>query len=153
VPASADYRLPDPGADASPIPRSETTPAPGRAPRVGYIGLGAAVVQGACALLMTANSAKLLLGVGSVVAASGAQSILHSDPVRFTLMGVAAVAASMTLYVLWNARRLRRRPAAAWRQKTPSRRERWSSRIAFASAILSWVLIIGELIAHRILHP
>ncbi len=120
--------------------------------RLGVSSLAAAYIQGACALLMLANSTKIALGLGSVVAA-GVSSFLHSDPVRIPLMVGAAVAATITLYVIWNWWRLRRRPSARWRLQPLSKWERRSVALGVSSALLSWALVIGEFFAHRILHP
>ncbi len=120
--------------------------------RLGASSLAAAAIQGACALLMLANSVKVALGISSMVAA-GSSSFLHSDPVRIPLMFGTAIAATVTLYVIWNGWRLRRNPAARWRRQPLSKRERWAVALGLTSSLLSWALVIGEFVAHRVLHP
>ena len=120
--------------------------------RFGLTSCGAAVVQGACVFLMLGNSLKVFLGIGSATAA-GSSSFLHSDPVRIPLMILAAVFATITLYVIWNGWRLRKRPEAQWRRRPLTRRERWSIGVGLGASVLSWLLVLGELYAHRVLHP
>ena len=137
------------------FPASRTQGNPGnetRSFRFSAASFGAAVVQGACAFLMLGNSLKVALGIGSVTAARSG-SLIHSDPVRLSLMVIAALGATFTLYVLWNGWRLRNRPEARWRRRPLTNRERWRIGIGLASSVLSWMLIIGEIYAHRIFHP
>jgi hypothetical protein len=92
------------------------------------------------------------LGMGSA-AAAGSGSFLHSAPVRIPLLIAAAMGATFTLYVVWNGWRRRNHPAAQWRRRTLSARERRSIIIAVTSSGLTWVLIVAELTAHSFLHP
>jgi hypothetical protein len=114
--------------------------------------LTAAVIQAICVFSIAANTVKVALGIGSVAAAGGS-SFLHSDPVRIPLMIMAVIGATVTLYVVWKGWRLRDLPSARWRKRPLSSAERWRIGAALASSILSWLLVIGEILAHRVLHP
>ncbi len=119
--------------------------------RLAIPSLTAAVIQAICVFSMAANSAKVALGIGSV-AAAGSSSFLHSDPVRIPLMTMAAIGATVTLYVVWKGWRLRNLPSARWRKRPLSSAERWRVGAALASSILSWLLVISEILAHHALH-
>lgn len=121
--------------------------------RLVAVSLGAALVQGLCVIAILVNSVKVGLGIGSVAAAAGAAPFFHSDPVRLPLMVLAALGATFTLYVLWNGWRLRNRPEAQWRRRPLTNRQRWSIGIALSTSLLSWFLIIVELLTHRMFHP
>jgi hypothetical protein len=66
-------------------------------------------------------------------------------------MIMAAVGATVTLYVVCNGWRLRNRPSA--RKQPVSKRERRRIGMAVAFSLLSWSLVIAEIFAHRVLHP
>jgi hypothetical protein len=119
--------------------------------KLGISAFIGALIEGGCALLMLTNTCKILLGLGSTAFAVRS-SFLHSDVVRWPVMIASAGTATVVLYAVWNGWRLRRNPAARWRQKPLTRREKWSIRISVASALLSWALVIGEYFAHPIVH-
>ncbi len=137
--------------DSPPASAEQETNYPGTT-RLAIPSLTAAVIQAICVFSMAANSVKVALGIGSV-AAAGSSSFLHSDPVRIPLMIMAAIGATITLYVLWKGWRLRNLPSAHWRKRPLSNAERWRIGVALAFSILSWLLVIGEILAHRALHP
>jgi hypothetical protein len=143
-----------PGLRGGELPPAEAADASGllRSLRLSLGALAAAAVQGACAFLMLANSAKALLGVSSV-AVAGAAPFWHSDPVRIPLMTVAGIGATVSLYVVWNGWRLRNRPEAQWRRRPLSRSERGKIAVSLASSLLTWALILGELATHHRFHP
>jgi hypothetical protein len=120
--------------------------------RLSFAALTSAAVQGICAFLIAMNSIKLALGITSAATAGGS-SFLHSDPVRLILRYVSAVLATVTLYVIWNAWRLRNRRAAQWRRVPLSKREKWMIAFGLFSAAASWFLIIAEVYAHQRIHP
>ena len=119
--------------------------------RLALASAGAAVVQGGCLVFMLANSLKAVLGLGSLAAAGGS-SLIHSPPVQIPLMVFAAISASITLYVIWNGWRLRRRPEAQWRRRPLSVREKRMIALSAALSVAAWVLIAAEIVIHRILH-
>ncbi len=120
--------------------------------RLSFAALTSAAIQGVCAFLIAMNTIKVALGFTSV-AAAGKSSLVHSDPVRLVLRYVSAVLATATLYVIWNAWRLRRRRESQWRRVPLSRREKWMIAFGLLSAAASWFLIIAEVYAHQRIHP
>jgi hypothetical protein len=108
-----------------------------------------ATIQGVCAILVASSSLKVLLGVVGIAAAVKTSSF-HSDKFRVPLLLVSAALASLTLYVLWNGWRLRRRPAASWRIRPLSRAQKLGIWFSLLASVLSWLLIIVEIIEHPI---
>ncbi len=115
------------------------------------VSMGSGLAQGVCVLLMAANSIKALLGISSAAVAGGS-SWLHADAVRIPLMIIAGVTATFTIYTIWNGWRLRNSPSARWRKRPLSRKEKVSIAAGLFFSILSLLLVVGELVAHRILH-
>lgn len=109
------------------------------------------LVEGACAILVASASAKLFVGLGAVAAAVKA-SRLHADSVRIPVLLVSAVAALITLLVLWNGWRARNRSAARWRKKPMTLREKFSFAISLLASVLTLALVVGEVIEHPIFH-
>jgi hypothetical protein len=122
-----------------------------RALRLGISSFIGAVIEGGCALLMLTSAGKMLLGLGSTVFAVRS-TFLHSDIIRWPVMIASALGASIVLYIVWHERRLRNAPAASWRKRPLSKREKWRIRISVTSALFAWALVIGEYFAHPIVH-
>ncbi len=108
--------------------------------------------QAVCFFLIAANGVKLLLsGTGQMLAFWGS-SFFHSDPIRIPMLTIASVCSILALASIVNGWMLRRRPAAQWRIQPLSKQEK---RKVWASAVMSSVtllLVIGETVAHWIMH-
>jgi hypothetical protein len=109
------------------------------------------LVEGACAILVASASAKLFVGLGAVAGAVKA-SRLHADIIRIPVLFVSAAAAVIMLAVLWNSLRARNRPAARWRKKPMTLREKFSFAITLVASVLTVALVVGEVIEHPIFH-
>ena len=120
--------------------------------RLSFAALTSAAIQGVCAFLVAMNAIKLALGITSVATAGGS-SLFHSDPVRLALRYVSAALATATLYVIWNAWRLRRRRESQWRRVPLTNGEKWTIAFGLLSAAASWFLVIAEVYAHQRIHP
>jgi hypothetical protein len=68
------------------------------------------------------------------------------------MMTLSLAGALVTLYILWHVRRLRNRPAAAWRVKPVTARQRNSERLQFALSILTLILLAAEWFTHPLIH-
>jgi len=77
-------------------------------------------------------------------------SKIHSDPVRVPLMAVATLLALVTLFVLWNAHRLRNLPSARWRKQSLSLKRKAAIAFSLLSAVMTLVLVVAELVIHPI---
>lgn len=117
--------------------------------RLGIFSFIGAVVEGGCALLMLTSAGKVVLGLGSTVFAETPR-FFHVDFIRWPTMIASALGASVVLFIVWHQHRLRNAPAARWRKRPLSKREKWRIRVSVASALLSWALVIGEYFAHPV---
>jgi hypothetical protein len=109
------------------------------------------LVEGACAILVASASAKLFVGLGAVAGAVRA-SRLHADVVRVPVLLLSAASAVITLVVLWNSWRARNRPAARWRKKPLTMREKCTSALTLLASVLTLSLVVGEVIEHPVFH-
>jgi len=110
-----------------------------------------AFIQSVCGAFLVLHGIRLLVGIGAVVLASATWKLaerLHVDAIRIPMMVVAFLGAVINLAALWQVRRLRRRPASAWRQQplTPSKRR--SETLQLALSLLTLLLLFTEMAAH-----
>lgn len=110
-----------------------------------------AFIQSVCGAFLALHGIRLLVGIGAVVLASATWKLaerLHVDAIRIPMMVVAFLGAVINLAALWQVRRLRRRPASAWRQQplTPSKRR--SETLQLALSLLTLLLLFTEMAAH-----
>lgn len=107
------------------------------------------IIQGACAILVASSTAKIFLGIAGLAAALKT-SELHANIVRLPLMAISATLALITLFVLWNAHRMRNLPSARWRKHALSLRQRTGIAFSLAAAIVTLVLVVAEATIHPI---
>jgi len=113
-----------------------------------------AAAESICVAAVGLSGLRVALGLTSLLAAgaSGPAQGFHREVIRIPLLTVGAIGALVSLLLLWNEERLRRNPAAAWRMRplTPKqRRLRW---LQLALAILTLLLVAAELITHPWFH-
>jgi hypothetical protein len=116
--------------------------------------LALAIAESLCVAAVGLSGMRVVLGLTSLLAAGagGPARGLHREAVRIPLLTVGAIGAMVSLLLLWNEERLRRNPAAAWRMRplTPKqRRQRW---LQAGLAILTLLLVAAELITHPWFH-
>jgi hypothetical protein len=116
--------------------------------------LGLAIIQGVCATAVFLSGVGTVLGFSSLVAATaaGPATGLHANKFRIPMLALAGLGALVNLVLLWNAERIRRNPAARWRMRPLTRRERWEKWIQLSASIVTLLLIAGELLAHPLFH-
>ena len=122
--------------------------------RMAAISIGAlamAMVEAACAFLILVNGISALLGTSALAAAGGA-SALHSDLIRYPLLVLATLGAALNLFSLANAARLRNSPAASWRKKSLTRKQKIRNALVASASILTLIIVAGELWAHWRMH-
>ena len=113
-----------------------------------------AAAESICVAAVGLSGMRVALGLTSLLAAGagGPARGLHSEAIRIPLLTLGALGALISLLLLWNEKRLRRNPAAAWRMRplTPKqRRRRW---FQLGLAILTLLLVAAELITHPWFH-
>ena len=116
--------------------------------------LGFAIVQGVCATAVFVSGISTALGLSTVAAATaaGPATGFHANRFRIPMLALAGVGALVNLFLFWNAERMRRNPAARWRMRPLTRKERWEKWIQVGASVLTLLLIAGELLAHPLFH-
>ncbi|HEU5400721.1 MAG TPA: hypothetical protein VFU86_05145 [Terriglobales bacterium] len=107
------------------------------------------IIQGACAILVASSTAKIFLGIAGLAAALKT-SELHANIIRLPLMAVSAALALVTLFVLWNAHRMRNRSTSSWRKRALTARQKAGIIFSFAAAVLTLVLVVAEITIHPV---
>jgi len=110
-----------------------------------------AFIQSVCGAFLAFHGIRLLVGLGAVVLASATWKLaerLHVDAIRIPMMVVAFLGAVINLAALWQVRRLRRRPASAWRQQPLTPEKRRSETLQLTLSVLTLVLLLTEMVAH-----
>ena len=113
-----------------------------------------AVLQSACSAFIALSGVRLLIGVGAFAFASTALKFadrIHIAAIRIPMMILALGGSLLNLLTLWQVRRLRRRPASAWRQKPVPKGKIASEWFQFALSVLTLLLLAAEFFAHRML--
>ena len=113
------------------------------------------LLQSACTAVMAISGLRLLIGLGSLAAASfipGFILSIHADKIRIPMMAIAVLGSVLNLYVVWRIRSLRARPASQWRAQPVTARQRRSETIQIVLSILTLLLVVAEILAHHVLH-
>ena len=108
-------------------------------------------VEAICLFLVTANGLAVLLGASAVVLTPGAL-FFHAPAIRLPIFALASGSALLNLWLLWNQWRLRRSPAAQWRIRPLTAKERRRIFVIAGLSILALVLVAAELFFHYKLH-
>ena len=83
-----------------------------------WSALAFAFLQSVCTAVIAASGMRFAIGLASFItsiATSAPAQGLHSDLIRLPMLIFALAGAGINLGVLWQVRRLRRRPSAQWR--------------------------------------
>jgi hypothetical protein len=113
------------------------------------------LLQSACTAVMAISGLRLLIGLGSLAAASfipGFILSIHADKIRIPMMAIAVLGSVLNLYVVWRIRSLRARPASQWRTQPVTAKQRRSETIQIALSILTLLLVVAEILAHHVVH-
>jgi ABC-type xylose transport system permease subunit len=114
-----------------------------------------AILQSICTAVLTISGIRLAIGLTAFVMAGslvGPVRWFHQDAIRIPMLLIATIGAVVDLGILWWMRRLRTQPAAQWRRRELSNKEKRSHRLQFALALLTLVLVGTETWTHAILH-
>jgi hypothetical protein len=122
---------------------------------IGWSSLFLALVQSACSAFVALSGIRLLAGIAAVVFASSAWKLadrMHVRDIRLPMMGLALAGAVFGLASVWQARRLRGRESAAWRQQPVPKKKIYSENLQIALAVATLVLLALETWFHVRLH-
>ena len=140
-----------PPAPAMPVPEPKLET---KAPRYSIVlgSLPVLLFETGCAIFVFANRISILT-TGAATGLVLEASWLHSEPVRLPLLALATVGSVFNLFVLRNARRIRRKPEAQWRIKPLRFRDKLRNGIVFSASVLTLFMVIAELVLHPSIYP
>jgi hypothetical protein len=118
---------------------------------IGWSSLLFAVLQSVCSFFTALDGVRLVVGAGSltsIVAAGEVWDKFHTNWIRVPMVGFALVGSVANLALLMQIRRLRRRPAAQWRQIPLTPRKIRMERMQLIVSLLTLVLLAVEEVTH-----
>jgi hypothetical protein len=141
--------LPDTSAERSEAPPRRTSHL-----LLSWGSLTLAAIESLCVAAVGLSGVRVALGLTSLLAAgaAGPATGWHRQAIRIPLLTLGAVGALLSLLLLWNEEKLRRKPAAAWRIRPLTPRQRRRRRLQLILAILTLLLVAAELITHPWFH-
>lgn len=109
------------------------------------------LLQSVCTAVMAVSGLRLIIGIGSLAAASTGIKLLdtiHGDAIRIPMVMLALAGSLVNLYVIWRIRSLRSRASSSWRvtAATPSKKRAETLQIVLSLATM--VLIATEWVGH-----
>lgn len=133
----------------APVPVSEPD-LRAESPRLSMVAVSLLIVifETGCAIIVFANRIALLIS-GASLGLAAHHSWMHSQPVRLPLLAIATAGSVLNLFVLWNARRLRRRPQARWRLRPLRSRDKLRNALVFSASVVTLFMVISELVLHH----
>ena len=122
---------------------------------VGLTSLFFILLQSACTAFMAISGLRLLIGIGSLAAATTGlkfMAAMHGTAIRIPMELVAVIGSVINLYAVWRVRNLRARPASQWRMKPATSKMLRSESWQIGLAILTLLLVAVEWGFHIYLH-
>ena len=122
---------------------------------IGLTSLFFILLQSACTAFMALSGLRLLIGLGSLAAATAATNLLdsiHGTAIRIPMEIVAIAGSVINLYAIWRVRSLRARPSSQWRVAPVSADKKRAESIQIAIAVVTLLLVAIEWAFHIDLH-
>jgi hypothetical protein len=110
-----------------------------------------ALLQSICTFFAALSGLRLLIGVSSLALSASVGAALdkfHVDWIRIPMVGLALLGSLLNVIVLLQLRRLRRRPAAQWRQSPLNPRTIRMEQVQWFLSITTLLLISAEEYLH-----
>ncbi len=139
----------------TPSPSLETWSESKRLKAIGSASLLLAFLQSLCTAVLTISGIRVAIGLTALAAASGIYAPargFHQDAIRIPMLILATAGALVNLAVLAWIRHLRSRPAAQWRRRALSAKQKRSERLQVALAVITLVLVALETWTHPMVH-
>lgn len=127
----------------------------GKSWAIGLTSLFFILLQSACTAFMALSGLRLLIGLGSLAAATAGTNLLasiHGAAIRIPMEIVAIAGSVINLYAIWRVRSLRARPSSQWRVAPVTADKKRAESIQIAIAIVSLLLVAIEWAIHIHLH-
>ena len=122
---------------------------------IAWTSLAFAILQSICTFFAAMNGLRIAIGIGSLVLASSTVALIdgfHATWLRLPMNVLAVVGSAVNLVVLWQIRRLRKLPAAQWRQSPQNPATLRSERIQLLLSIVTLILVVLEERQHLLWH-
>ncbi|MBB5060064.1 hypothetical protein HDF16_004800 [Granulicella aggregans] len=113
------------------------------------------LLQSACTALMAVSGLRLLIGIGSLAAATTGLRLIasiHGEAIRIPMELLAVAGSLINLYAIWRVRSLRARPSSQWRVGPVTPEKKRSELIQIGLAVLTLLLVCVEWAFHLRLH-
>jgi hypothetical protein len=133
----------------------EVTTSLARMRALGWTSVLFALLQSLCTAVLTISGIRVAIGLSALAAASGIYAPAkgwHQDAIRIPMLVVATLGAMLNLGVIAWMRHLRNRPAAQWRRRERTAREKRSERLQIVLAIVTLILVALETWTHPMVH-
>ena len=138
-----------------PVDATKQDAVKGRSWIIAFTSLFFILLQSACTAVMALSGLRLILGIGSLVAATAGVRFLahiHGEAVRIPMEILAVAGSVVNLYVVWRIRSLRARLSSQWRVGAVAPEKKHAESIQMALAILTLLLVGVEWVLHIHLH-
>jgi hypothetical protein len=123
--------------------------------RIGWASTILALLQSLCTAVLTISGIRVAIGLSALAAAGGIYAPAkgwHQDAIRIPILIAATFGALLNLAMLAWIRHLRNRPAAQWRRREQSQKEKRSERLQIVLAIVTLILVGLETWTHPMVH-
>jgi hypothetical protein len=110
-----------------------------------------ALLQSICGAVVAINGLRLAIGIGSLALSTGAGAAVvrfHADWIRVPMIVIALLGSLLNLAILMHVRHLRSRPAAQWRQKPLTVRQKRGELAQLILSLMTLALIGVEEYLH-----
>jgi hypothetical protein len=114
-----------------------------------------ALLQSICGAIVAIDGLRVAIGIGALVLGTGAGAAMvrfHADAIRVPMMVIALLGSLLNLAILMHVRHLRNRPAAQWRRRPLSVREKRTELAQLVLSLVTLVLIGLEEYLHLSFH-
>lgn len=114
-----------------------------------------ALLQSICGAVVAINGLRIAIGIGALALSTGAGAAMvrfHTDAIRVPMIVVALLGSLLNLAILMHVRHLRNRPAAQWRQKPLSLKQKRTELAQLVLSVSTLALIAVEEYIHLSLH-
>jgi hypothetical protein len=122
---------------------------------IAWSGLLFALLQSICGAVVAINGLRIAIGIGSLALSTGAGAAVvrfHGDAIRVPMIVLALLGSLLNLAILMHVRHLRHRPAAQWRVKPLTNREKRTELGQLILSLATLVLIAVEEYLHFSFH-
>ena len=114
---------------------------------IGCVALALSLLEAICTLFIALSKVGILVTFTSFLS-TVIVSRYHANGVRIPTLGIAFVASTLNLMVVWKRRRSRALPSAAWRKRTLTVYQRWRERLLIFAGSLTIIAVIAEFWIH-----